>query len=229
MWWTDRRAHAGAAVAIAALALGACASTRTPEPVAFDTPLDQFPLKAELAPDELALAPHREGLSANQRAHLAAFVGRWRATDRREVIVRTPEPSADADAVSRIAADVVGTLQALGVPRERVRIGPAAPGAPDAPVVVSFLRYQAHVADCASTWDDLTSTGSNRPTTSFGCTVTANLAAMIADPADLAAPHPMDPGDAARRAVVLGRYRQGQVTSSARDDQAVGTISNAVR
>ena len=34
--------------------------------------------------------------------------------------------------------------------------------------------------------------------------------------------------DAQRRATILGKYRQGQTTSSARDDQATGTVSRAI-
>ena len=36
------------------------------------------------------------------------------------------------------------------------------------------------------------------------------------------------PADAQRRGTVLDKYRQGQLTSSARDDQATGTVSKAV-
>ena len=38
----------------------------------------------------------------------------------------------------------------------------------------------------------------------------------------------MTPADGLRRATVLDKYRQGQVTSSERDKQAAGTVSNAV-
>ena len=41
-------------------------------------------------------------------------------------------------------------------------------------------------------------------------------------------PRPMTPADAGRRATVLGRYRAGEVTSSAVDAQANGAVSRAV-
>jgi pilus assembly protein CpaD len=52
---------------------------------------------------------------------------------------------------------------------------------------------------------------------------------MIANPADLLTPRQMDPADASRRENVLGKYRQGQMTSSAKDPQANGAVSDAVQ
>jgi len=51
---------------------------------------------------------------------------------------------------------------------------------------------------------------------------------MVADPRDLLAPAPDDPSDAARRAIVLGKYRAGEVTSTPRDEQAAGAVSKAI-
>lgn len=217
-----------AALAFVAAGLTACASSAGPEQPTALNPLRQYPFKVEQMPDELALAPHREGLSPNQRAYLADFVSRWRG-ERSEVTVRTPTEPLDPDAVSRTASDLIGALQALGVPAAMVRTGPYPVAAPDAPITVSFLRYEASIPDCASTWGNMTSTGSNLPTGNFGCSTSANLAALVANPRDLVTPTPMDPSDITRRNTVLGRYRRGEVMSSARDEQAVGSISNAVR
>jgi pilus assembly protein CpaD len=45
---------------------------------------------------------------------------------------------------------------------------------------------------------------------------------MVANPRDLVTPTTSDPSDDTRRQVVLGKYRQGTVTSTAADDQASG-------
>ena len=37
---------------------------------------------------------------------------------------------------------------------------------------------------------------------------------MVADPRDLMGPRPMDDGDAARRATVIGNYEQGEITQA---------------
>ena len=57
--------------------------------------------------------------------------------------------------------------------------------------------------------------------------MTANIAAQIANPRDLIAPAVMTPGDNGRRAVVLDKYRKGDITSSAKDDQADGKTSSS--
>ncbi len=98
--------------------------------------------------------------------------------------------------------------------------------APGAPLLASYDRFDAQGPNCSSGWGDLTATGHNSTFGHFGCAVTANVAAQIANPRDLIAPAVMTPGDNVRRAVVLDKYRRGEVTSSAKDDQADGKTSS---
>jgi pilus assembly protein CpaD len=58
--------------------------------------------------------------------------------------------------------------------------------------------------------------------------VTANLAAQVANPEDLLGPRDETPIDSGRRATVLDKYRKGEVTSSAKDEQSNGVVSKAV-
>ena len=51
---------------------------------------------------------------------------------------------------------------------------------------------------------------------------------MIADAADIVRPRAETPADAARRQTTLGRYRRGEVSTSAKDDQGSVSVSNAV-
>ena len=62
----------------------------------------------------------------------------------------------------------------------------------------------------------------------LGCSVRTNLAAMIADPADLLANRPLDPGDLVRREVILEKFRAGESTASIRSNQESGAVSDAV-
>ena len=57
----------------------------------------------------------------------------------------------------------------------------------------------------------------------------ANLAAMISNPRDLERPSPDTPADATRRGVTLAKYRKGEQTSAAKDEQASGNVSQAVK
>ena len=230
MWWTDRRALRAltSLTALAAAgALSACATPGGPDRAASGiTPTENYVVHVEQTPDQLALNPHATGLSDNQRAALAQFVARWRESGRADISIQTPA-SGDAAGVERTASDMINALLAAGVPSGQVRVGPYDAGA-GAPILANFLRYEARGPNCEGGWDNLSATKDNNPSAHFGCANTANFAAMIADPRDLLAPRASEPGDAARRASVLTRYRAGQVTSTARDDQAVGAVSNAV-
>jgi pilus assembly protein CpaD len=95
-------------------------------------------------------------------------------------------------------------------------------------VLASFTALQAKGPDCEGGWGNLTSTRNNGPSTHYGCAVTANLAAMIADPRHLLAPAAIQPSDGDRRQTVLGKYKKGDVTSSSLDQQASGAVSRAV-
>ena len=59
--------------------------------------------------------------------------------------------------------------------------------------------------------------------------MTANLAAQVADPRDLAHSAAPTPPDAARKSVILDRYRQGKVTAADTDQSAKSTISTAIQ
>jgi pilus assembly protein CpaD len=54
----------------------------------------------------------------------------------------------------------------------------------------------------------------NLPYPNFGCAQQRNLAAQIANPADLLGPRTTETADAERRAVVFDKYRQGRVTGA---------------
>jgi pilus assembly protein CpaD len=91
---------------------------------------------------------------------------------------------------------------------------------------VGFTHYEAKGPDCGRKWSSFTHSMDNKVSANFGCASTADIAAMIANPADLVAPREMTPGDAGRRATVLEKYRQGLITSTPKDEQASGIVSN---
>lgn len=227
MWSTDVLARVGPVLLACAALSGCAADLTTRDPIAGATPItptEQYSIEVRQSADQLALAPHADGLSINQRDAVAAFANRWRESNRADIAIRTPA-DADPQAVQRMVADVTGALQALGVPPQQLRIGPYEAGAPGGPILASFIRPEATIPNCETGWDNLTSSGDNRPSTHFGCATTANFAVMVADPRDLITPAAGQPSDASRRQQVLERYRAGAATSSARDDQASGSTS----
>ena len=96
--------------------------------------------------------------------------------------------------MNRSAHNARAALEEMGV---EVRMG-AYDGAPGAPILVGFNSYQAVIPQCGA-WTNLTATRDNAGYANFGCAITANMAAQIANPADIAGPQPMDPTDAAKQ------------------------------
>lgn len=218
---------------VVGLALGAagCAST-APSGAGPDlgalTPTQQYSIAVTHAPEQILLAPHANGLSANQVAAVDGLVGRWRDAGSDSLVIRSPANGGPE--AYRTAAAIQARLEALGVDAAQVSMVGYDPGAGGrAPIMLSFERYHAQGPQCGRNWTDFTHTINNDVNSNFGCAVTANLAAMVANPEDLAHPQAETAPDADRRETVLNKYRQGTTTSTAKDDQANGAVSTAVQ
>jgi pilus assembly protein CpaD len=213
-------------VALSALTV-ACGS-RPPEAVGVQaiTPTQQYALVEPAVPFRIGLAIHAEGLSPNQQSVLGDFVRRWRETGAGSIEIGAPATGADPVLARRTADAVSSFLARLGAPPSLVKIvGYDPAGRANPPVYASFSSVQPAAPDCSKIWDNLTSTGDNRPSVHFGCAVTANMAQQVADPSDLRAPAAVAGSDGLRRQVVLEKYRQGAVTSSSKDSQASGEVT----
>ncbi len=216
-----------AAALAVVLAAGGCAGSREEFGAGALTPTTQYAVSVGQTPQEIALAVHPQGLSPNQQTALTAFYGRWRDNGGGDLTVKAPVGAADPHLARRSADLTLSFLERLGVPAASLRlVGYSARQAQGAPVIASFQKYEAIIPDCSQGWNNMTSTGSNRPFSHYGCAVTANMAAMIANPRDIVTPTPIDPSDGARREMVMDKYRQGVATSTAADGQASGAVSS---
>jgi len=219
-------------ILLASLSLAACATDDEVVSHKADnalTPTERYAIEVREHPEELRLAAHVQGLSANQTAALSQFIDRWSSVNGGDVLVKSPSNAGDPQAIYRATTDAKDYLVAHGVSPDRVRVVSYDGGGDHAaPIVVGYAAYVAKGPKCGQDWENLTATKDNREYNNFGCAVTANLAAEIANPADLLAPRAMEPGDNGRRQTVLDHYRKGEATSSAKDDQANGAVSTAV-
>jgi pilus assembly protein CpaD len=120
---------------------------------------------------------------------------------------------------------VVGRLVSMGVPRNRITIGNDDPLSAADEVKVSYIRYQAHAADCGDWTVNLGDTSENKFSPNLGCSTRHNLAAMVADPRDLVTPKPLEQDDAQRRLTVLDKYRKGDTTVANKTDEQKGAVS----
>lgn len=206
--------------------LSACASDAINGGPAYTglTPTEQFAIEVRQRPDEIRLAPNPAGLSPAQEAAVADLSERWRDSNGGVITIQAPA-AVDAMATTEGARAMLITM---GADPGQVRVvSYTAPQGMAPAVIVGFASYEALGPQCGGEWENLASDRGNKPYRNFGCSVTANVAAQIANPRDLLNPRATDPADAARRSVVLEKYRKGEVTSTAKDDQAVGTLSTA--
>lgn len=214
-----------------ALALSACATgpTAVAGP-ATPTALDAWAARVQIVaePEEIRLAPHPTGMSGTQARALADFHARWVLAEGGVITVAAPLGT-EGPGAYRVSADARAFLVGQGATPDQVQlVGYDAAGAPDAPIVVGFKRYAAIGPRCGE-WPAVTRTASNEPMSNLGCAVSANIAAQVANPGDLLGARPMDPADTGRRMTVLGKYRTGETTSTAKDEQASGAVSTAVQ
>ena len=221
-----RGASLAAILAAAAAALAGCAADTNPQTLAL-TPSEHYGLTVTSHPEQIAMGLHPGGLSLTQKAALGQFVSQWRDDGGGVVSLRAPFDGADPATARHMQDQASAYLVQLGVPRERVQVmGYASNRVPGAPLLASYDRFEAQGPNCSAGWADLTATAHNSTFGHFGCAVTANIAAQIANPRDLIAPAVMTPADDLRRGVILDKYRKGDITSSAKDDQADGKTSS---
>lgn len=205
--------------------LAACAAPPPGANLDARLPTELYRAEVEDEPHEIALAVHGWGLSQNQAAALSDFAAGWQANG--GAPIRIHVPAAGEPAVARRFGEMVrGQLADEGVPEAAMQTIESG----EAGVLrVGYVRRVAVAPECGVQWSDLRRSAANEVQPNFGCAVTANIAVQLADPSDLLGPRPAEPADASRRAVVLDKYRKGQVTSAAKDNRAVGVVSDAVQ
>lgn len=219
-----------AALAVATT-LGACATgpDQVGEVADPRTPTEQWKAELTSQPEEVQLAIHASGLSATQADALAMFVDDWREADGGAITIQAPAEGADTAAAFRAGEATRSFLINQGVNPELIRVAGYRPEGEAKPALrVGYLRHSVVVPKCGQEWGNIAHSATNQVQSNFGCAVTANMAAQIANPADLAGPRASTPADAQRRGVVIDKYRKGEVTSTARDNQSAGTVSRAV-
>lgn len=214
---------------VSALALSAC--VQSAEQVArsqrLHTQIQAQEVTAELKIETVVAG---EKLGSTEREAVKYFAAAYQDEGHGAVIISRPSNGPDDAAALRAAADVRAIMLAEGVESQYITEGPYdASGARGAPLVVSYRTYEAVVPNCpdVSAWN-IAFTGTNAALPSFGCATAVNLAAMIANPADLIGEQRMDPIDTMRRSVIITKYRNGEKTSAERNADASGSVSSAV-
>ncbi len=177
---------------------------------------------------EVPVAAGEATLTDKARSDLRDFASAYLRYGHGAMILSTPSGSANANAASMLAGQMRISLVDAGVSYGAVAGSTYDAGDnANAPIVVSFARFEAAAPHCAPLYEqDLAHQSDNLPWDSFGCAMQANLAALVEDPADLLAPRADDPRDSNRRGTVMNHYRAGEVTHATRDNDERATVSN---
>jgi pilus assembly protein CpaD len=217
---------AGVAVLLVLLlgsALGACKSLEEPGtfPAAYTLldPSQKHPIMVSQQPTTMRLSVARGalGLTPAQRAEVADFLGHYRATDagNSKLLIAVPSGTPNESAALFAVGDIRRIIGTIGFAESNVVVEPYGQArGRNAPIRLSYLRYVAEAPQCGLWPANVADDRRSLPYANFGCAQQHNLAAQIANPADLIVPRTMDAADAERRAVVLNKYRQGEVTEA---------------
>ncbi|MDP2125476.1 MAG: CpaD family pilus assembly protein [Parvibaculum sp.] len=184
-------------------------------------------VQPDVATLNIDIPPGQPGLTTADRIAIADFATSYRARGHGPLTVSTPSGSPNAGTATAVLSDVRDALAERGVSGDMLAYTPYSASAADrsAPLILSFKRYVAKASTCGDWSKSLTAEYKNVLPPNFGCATQNNLAAMVADPADLLKPRTMTSADADRRNTVLDKYRQGESTATARSDQDSGAVS----
>ncbi|MEL6258602.1 MAG: CpaD family pilus assembly lipoprotein, partial [Pseudomonadota bacterium] len=148
------------------------------------------------------------------RDEIRSFMRAFAKNGHGRVVFTPPVDPADPSRAVALATEARAIAFEYGVDAHEIDFEPASPGA-EAPLIMAFRRYVAVAPDCPSVDQiDLVDLNGNSESPGFGCAVHTNIAAMVADPADLLGGRALDPGDAARRRLQFELFRQGADTAA---------------
>lgn len=184
-------------------------------------------VEADVATLNVGVVPGQPGVTPSDRAQIEAFAASYRQRGHGPLTISTPSGSPNAGAATVALSDVRDLLKENGVTAGDLAYTPyrASGGDASAPLILSFKRYVARPTACGNWSQDAAFNPSNGILPNHGCATQNNLAAMVANPADLLGPRTMGPADPGRRNTVLEKYRAGEPTATERNQQDSGAVS----
>ena len=229
-------ARALAFVSIAALLAG-CKTTASPEEVTSSVPSDyraRHPIAVREKTQTLTvfIGDRRGGLTPAQRAEVGAIASSWRQEATGGIVIELPVGAANEHAATSASREIRSILSAAGVPHHAIEIRPYSPQDPVrlGTIRVNYPKMAAETGPCGLWPNDIGPTydavyWSNKPHWNHGCAAQRNLAAQVANPADLVQPRAEGPALASRRSTALEKYRKGEPTATQYPDANKGKIS----
>jgi pilus assembly protein CpaD len=195
-------------------------------------PTQRHPIMVSQQPSTISVRVARgsQGLTPAQKGQVASFLEHYRTADagNSKLVIAVPSGSPNESAAVRAVGDIRQMITDFGFSEANVAIEPYHDGRDaGAPIRLSYLRYVAQGPECGRWTSNMAEDSRNLPYPNFGCAQQRNLAAQIANPADLLGPRTTDPADMERRAVVFDKYRNGKITGSEKSIDERVNVKNA--
>jgi len=158
---------------------------------------------------DLPVGAGDRGMTGSQRATLLGFLDNYDKSAAPTLTIQVPSGSANEAAATVAARDFARVAVASGVKRNRIVVTSyqAASSEISSPVRVAYVSVRAQTDKCGRWPEDLLDTSENKHYADFGCSYQNNLAAQMANPADLLGPRKSTTIDAENRGAVIDVYR----------------------
>jgi pilus assembly protein CpaD len=149
-----------------------------------------------------------KNLSLAQRSVIQGFIAQYSSNGSGPIQIALPAGSSNSAAAVRVRSDVVSAIRKAGVTESQV-VTVSYTGAPETgnPIRISYRAITASTDQCGKWPEDISDDGENKNYHDFGCSYQNNLAAQIANPADLLGPRKSGELDAAKRLKVIKDYQ----------------------
>ncbi|HTB04007.1 MAG TPA: CpaD family pilus assembly protein [Bradyrhizobium sp.] len=220
-------------------ALGGC--NYTSGEVATASIPDDYRLRHPIAIEEadrsvvIFVGEGRGGLSAAQRNDVIGLAHTWVSEGTGAVVIDVPIDTPNARAAAATSREAQGVLEAGGVPARAISVHRYHPNNPRtfATIRLTYPRIAAVAGPCGVWPEDLGPSimneryFENKEYYNFGCAYQRDMAAMVANPADLVQPRSETPPYTARRSEAFEKYRKGEPTSTVYPEGEKAKLSEA--
>lgn len=189
----------------------ACAKLETPQYTYPASYTERHPIVLTEGSEtmDIPVGIHSDSLNDAGRQMVKAFAESYYQHNARVVQVLVPSGSKNESNARRTASHVVSLLKSFGIRAsaiERRAYHVSEPGAMP-PVRLAHPRIVAEVPECGLWPENVAINSQNRQYFNFGCAHQANLAAIVANPADLVTPRGTAPVDTTRATADIDNVR----------------------
>lgn len=153
-------------------------------------------------------------MSRGQRDVIAGFLSGYDRETGAPMRILVPANSVNAATAFMISGEIEALAQKQGVHRANIVVQSYQVPSPDvaAPIRISYYAMRASTKPCGRWPEDMLAHHDNKHWANFGCSYQNNLAAQIAEPADLLGPRKSSEIDPENRAGAIEEYKVRGIT-----------------